>query len=318
MPTIRLKDDRILAYESFGDTSSSGTKVIFSHGLADSRLLKHWDDDLTKSLGVHIVTIDQPGVGDSTDIPIERRTLEQYAEDVRELAMSHLGWTKFQVAGHSGGGPHALAVASYLGPDVVTGGVLAAPAPPFDYPLDTTTNPKDDTWNNFEIAGPWVMKAFVAVCRWFPILVSAICNMLVWYGNRNIHNYTVAVAKGDRTDAVADTFLGDKRQTEVFEKSFAAGIKQGPCGLYGMFQVWMISRSWGFDIRTDIHKTQHFDIFMSKQDAAFKPHLGELWCKGLPSAHWHSWDGAGHYSFVDRDKWIDFWTKVKENEKKHN
>ena len=99
MPTINLKDGRTLAYESFGDTTSRGTRVIFSHGLADSRLLKHWDDDLTKSLGVHIVTLDQPGVGDSSDIAIERRTFKQYAEDVEELA-AHLKWEEFSVAGH--------------------------------------------------------------------------------------------------------------------------------------------------------------------------------------------------------------------------
>ena len=55
--------------------------------------------------------------------------MKQYAEDVKELAI-HLRWTDFYVAGHSGGGPHALALASYLGPDIVKGGVLAAPAPP--------------------------------------------------------------------------------------------------------------------------------------------------------------------------------------------
>lgn len=311
MPTITLKDGRILAYESFGDTTSSGTRVIFSHGLADSRLLKHWDDKLTESLGVHIITIDQPGVGDSTDIAIERRTLKQYAEDVKELAI-HLRWTDFYVAGHSGGGPHALALASYLGPDIVKGGALAAPAPPFDYPMDPNDS-EGDIWHNFEIGGPTLMRVFVQICRWFPILVTIICKIFVWYGNYDISAYTVAVAKSDRTDGIPETFLGDKRQTEVFEKSFKEGIKQGVCGLYGMFQVCMLAE-FGFDIRTDIDKSQHFDIFVSQEDAAFKPHLGKLWCTALPSANWHLWKNSGHYSFVDRNNWVDFWTKIKEKE----
>lgn len=148
---------------------------------------------------------------------------------------------------------------------------MAAPAPPFDYPLGGVW-----AYDNFEIGGPILMKVFVYMCRWFPFLVTIMCKILVMYGNYDISAYTVAVAKGDRTDGVPETFLGDKRQTEVFEKSFHEGIKQGICGLYGMFQVWMLAESFGFDIRTDIDRTQHFDIFVSQEDAAFKPHLGEL------------------------------------------
>ena len=82
--------------------------------------------------------------------------------------------------------------------------------------------------------------------------VTIICKIFVWYGNYDIGAYTVAVAKGDRTDGIPETFLGDKRQTDVFEKSFKEGIKQGVCGLYGMFQVCMLLESFGFDLRNDI------------------------------------------------------------------
>jgi hypothetical protein len=32
----------------------------------------------------------------------------------------------------------------------------------------------------------------------------------------------------------------------------------------------------------------------------------------LPSATAHEWDGANHYSFVDKDCWIDFVTAARE------
>ena len=116
------------------------------------------------------------------------------------------------------GGPHALALASYLGPDIVKGGALAAPAPPLDYPMDPNDG-EGDIWHNFEICGPTLMRVFVQMCQWFPFLVTIICKIFVWYGNYNISAYTVAVAKSDRTDGIPETFLGDKRRTEVFEKS---------------------------------------------------------------------------------------------------
>mmetsp|Transcript_31219 Transcript_31219/g.57885 ORF Transcript_31219/g.57885 Transcript_31219/m.57885 type:complete len:319 (+) Transcript_31219:39-995(+) len=318
MPTITLKDGRLLAYESYGDTSERGTRVIFSHGLADSRLLKHWDDDLTKSLGVHIVSIDQPGVGGSSNIPLEQRTLKGYAEDVRELVGDHLKWTKpFQVAGHSGGGPHALALAHYLGPEMVTGGVLAAPAPPFDAPLDTR-NPRDGTYSHFVFANAFIMQVIFWIFRQLPFLAYGLCRILVWYGTRDIAAYTKAVALSDRTNSNPETFLGDPKQTKVFEDSFSAGICQGTAGLMGMIHVTMLIPSWGFDIRCDIDPSQHFDVFVSDLDSLFKPHLGELWCKALPNTNWHLWENAGHYSFVDRICWIEFWTKVKSNNKVNN
>jgi hypothetical protein len=48
----QLRDGRQLTYAIFGDPN--GIPVIFSHGLLDSRLLRHHDDDLTKRLGVRI------------------------------------------------------------------------------------------------------------------------------------------------------------------------------------------------------------------------------------------------------------------------
>ena len=53
-----------------------------------------------------------------------------WGPDMEQLADA-LGVGQFAVAGHSGGGPHALAVAAHL-PDRVTRGVLASPVGPFD------------------------------------------------------------------------------------------------------------------------------------------------------------------------------------------
>lgn len=217
MPTIELKDGRSLSYESYGDTTTSGQRVIFSHGLSDSRLLRHWDDDLTKSLGVHIVAVDQPGVGVSSPIlPMRtRRTLKQYADDVRELVDDHLHWTTgtFQVAGHSGGAPHALALAHYLGPNKVTGGVLAAPAPPVDGSVPGI----------LECLGhPFLVNTALWLCRRCSWLIYGLCDVAAWWANRDIAHYTKVVAA---SDGKPETFLGHPKQHQVFDESFSSTLR---------------------------------------------------------------------------------------------
>ena len=121
MKVVTLADGRDLAYDTYGDPD--GLPVIFSHGFSDSRLVRNPDDDLTASLGVWMIAADQPGVGGSS--PDTDRRMVDWGADMEQLA-DELGLDTFAVAGHSGGGPHTLAIAVHL-PDRVTHGVLASP-----------------------------------------------------------------------------------------------------------------------------------------------------------------------------------------------
>ena len=56
-----------------------------------------------------------------------------WGRDIEELA-DRLGIGQFAVAGHSGGGPHTLAIAAHL-PDRVTKGALASPVGDFNDPF---------------------------------------------------------------------------------------------------------------------------------------------------------------------------------------
>jgi hypothetical protein len=129
MKTMQLADGRTLAYEDYGDPD--GQPVVFTHGFGDSRLIRNPDDALTASLGVRVIAPDQPGVGGSSPKP--GRKMIDWGPDVQELA-DHLGIDEFAVAGHSGGGPHTLAIAYHL-PDRAPKGVLASPVGDFDDPF---------------------------------------------------------------------------------------------------------------------------------------------------------------------------------------
>ncbi len=121
-----LADGRRLTYDTYGDPD--GLPVGFSHGFADSRVIRNPDEALTRSLGVWMVAADQPGVGGSTPQP--GRRMVDWATDMEQLA-DHLGLDRFAVAGHSGGGPHTQSTAVGM-PDRVTHGVLASPVGPLD------------------------------------------------------------------------------------------------------------------------------------------------------------------------------------------
>ena len=130
MGTITTADGRTLAYEVVGDPD--GTAVFWQHGTGDSRLCKHPDDSVTAALGIRLVTADRPGVGGSS--PKKPRSILDWVADAEAIADA-AGLMQFVVAGHSGGGPHALAIAKELG-DRVTRIGLAASIAPFDHGVD--------------------------------------------------------------------------------------------------------------------------------------------------------------------------------------
>lgn len=78
-------------------------------------------------LGLRWIGYDRPGYGGST--PREGRDVASAAYDVARIA-DRLGIDRFAVAGHSGGGPHALACAALL-PDRVLAAVSIAGLAPY-------------------------------------------------------------------------------------------------------------------------------------------------------------------------------------------
>ena len=130
METITAADGRTLAYEVVGDPD--GTPVFWQHGTGRLAAVQ-----ASRRLG------DRSGRREAGDRrPARGRRL------VTEAAASILDWVadaeviadaaglgQFVVAGHSGGGPHAMAIAKELG-DRVTKVGLASSIAPFDHGVD--------------------------------------------------------------------------------------------------------------------------------------------------------------------------------------
>lgn len=279
MKTMTLADGRTLAYDDYGDPR--GKPVVFTHGFGDSRLIRNPDNDLTASLGVRVIAPDQPGIGGSSPKP--GRKMIDWGSDVEEL-VDALGLGEFAVAGHSGGGPHTLAIAVHL-PERVTKGVLASPVGDFDDPF---------------MRKQLVMKDLKQIAK-----IHRLHHLLRWAFKheakdvlKDVPSYVESVAEDDPSDAA--TMLDDPAMTEMFDKNFEQGMSHEGEGTYEMtLALW----GWGFKLE-DVR--QPFDVFYGDADDIISPEMPKRVAKELPNGTGHIWLGAGHYGFVDRERWMEF------------
>lgn len=282
---MTLRDGRTLAFDMYGDPD--GTPVLFSHGFSDSHVIRNPDDDLTASLGVRWIAADQPGVGGST--AKKGRKIVEWGSDMEDLA-DHLGLQRFNAAGHSGGGPHALAVACHM-PDRVGKVALASPVAPFDEPGVTEMLVMKDLKTVAE------MRHLHYLIRWG---MHASAKKIV----KDIPSYVESVA--DNLPNEAKTMLRNPEQQAIFEENFRLGYFQDEEGIYEMtMALW----EWGFAPHDIV---QPVELFYGTADDIISPKMPLHLCSELRHCTSHPWEGAGHYGFVDRDNWIQFVTAVAE------
>jgi len=109
---MTLSDGRRIAYCEWGP--ADGRPIVLSHGAPGSRVFGP-DAGATIEAGVRLITVDRPGYGRSDPQP--NRQILDWPADVEELTAA-LRIGEYDVAGHSSGGPYALACA-YRFPDRV-------------------------------------------------------------------------------------------------------------------------------------------------------------------------------------------------------
>ena len=109
--SVTLPDGRQFAYAILGDPD--GVPVFAFHGMGSSHLTWATESAFSEvAPGIKLIAVDRPGYGDSTNPP-PLYSYAQFVDDLAHLADS-LGIQKFCVAGHSSGGPYALAAAALL------------------------------------------------------------------------------------------------------------------------------------------------------------------------------------------------------------
>lgn len=117
---VTLADRRTLAYTDIGE--ADWPCVLFFGGAPTSRLRHAYLEPRFLEERVRVVAPERPGYGRSSPHP--GRSMADWPSDVAALADA-LGLDHFVVAGHSSGGPYALACAALL-PDRVAAAIVLA------------------------------------------------------------------------------------------------------------------------------------------------------------------------------------------------
>lgn len=282
MQTIDVGGDRTVAYEEMG--APDGMPVLFQHGTGDSRLCRNPDEALTASLGVRLVTADRPGVGGSS--PFKGRSILDWVADVLVLVDS-LGIDTFAVAGHSGGGPHALAIARELG-ERVTGVALASPIAPFDEEGTRAMVKDKDLKTIFKLAH----------VKW---LASAVGRAESKHYRKDLHGFVAHCAQEWPADAPVFT---DPELEPMFEAEFEAAFALG--GVGALDDMWAFL-DWGFGPE---EVQQPVALFAGDADDILDPEMSTRLAARLPSCTLHTWSGAGHYGVYARDRWTELLTSL--------
>jgi pimeloyl-ACP methyl ester carboxylesterase len=122
---LRLPGGRRLGYAEFGP--AGGRPLLWFHGTPGARRqVPPAARALAAERGVRIVSVERPGIGEST--PHVYDSFVEFARDIERLCDA-LGLERVAVAGLSGGGPYALACAHELPGRVVAAAVLGGVAP---------------------------------------------------------------------------------------------------------------------------------------------------------------------------------------------
>ena len=268
-------DGRTLEVLTAGDPA--GFPYLFHSGSPSA--VAAWDffDDVTRSLGLRMVTFSRPGYGGSTPRPAPGRMVDDVAETTTVL--DHLGIDDFITLGWSGGGPRALACAALLPDRCRAAATLAGVAPYGAEGLDWFDGMAEENHEEYHAAeaGPAAYETFV-VEHMLPMMTATADELEEGFGDL-MTPVDAAVLTADFADWMSRTFNHAAAQGAV-------GVRDD-----GIAAV----SPWGFDI-ADIRVP--VAIWQGRQDAMVPYEHGAWLAAHVPGAEAHLFDDEGHLSLV--------------------
>lgn len=170
-PRIRLKDGRYLAYRERGVSKEKAKyKIIVAHGSGDSKeFIIPVSQGLVEELGIHLLSYDRAGYGDSDPNP--KRSVKSEAFDIQELADQLEIGGKFYVIGISMGAYGAWSSMNYI-PHRLAGVALVVPVINYWWP-SFPANLSREGYRTLLVQDQW----FLRVTHYAPFL-------LYWWVNQ--------------------------------------------------------------------------------------------------------------------------------------
>lgn len=268
--TLQLPRGRRLGYAEFGP--AAGRPVLWFHGTPGARRqIAPRARELAHERGLRIVSVERPGVGEST--PHAYRAIVDFTRDVRRLSDA-LDIERFGVVGLSGGGPYALACAHELPAQVVATVVLGGVAP--------TVGPDAASGGSSEL-----MRAFAPLVSGMRRPLGSLLKGLV---------HALEPVAGTAAGLFARTMPpGDRRLLEdpVVQRMFLDDLILGGrrCMQAILLDAVLFGRHWGFalaDITVPVH------LFYGDSDVIVPLPHGEHLARRIPGARLLVRPGEGH------------------------
>jgi pimeloyl-ACP methyl ester carboxylesterase len=278
---IELPDGRVLAAAETGP--AGGPVVVLSHVAPGSRLFDP-DPAATAAAGVRLVAVDRAGYGGSSPLPAGTApSITGFADDLA-AALRHLGIADAGVAGWSGGGRVAVALAARHPELVRAVAVVATPAPHEDVPWI----PEE----NMAMMEPLRGDPATAVEVLTPVFADMAASPAAGVG-------AVTGGADDEAMLAADPGLRDRLEATMVE-AFA----QGPVGVAADIVSYTLV-PWGFDPAAVGARTT---AFYGEGDPIVTPAHGQWYVDRIPEAVLRVVPGVGHLVVVTA--WADILAAV--------
>jgi pimeloyl-ACP methyl ester carboxylesterase len=270
--TVHLADSRVLGYAEYGP--AAGPPLFIFHGLPGSRLAipELWPGEPAT---VRVVAPDRPGMGMSTFQP--GRRLTDWAEDVGQLADA-LGIKRFLVAGFSGGGPHALAVAHGLPERVIAVGCIAGAGP-----INTR-----ETREALRHANP-ANRLIFALARKAPTLLWPLIAQHAYSMKRHPAKVLGNTARARSLPEADRQAMADPHLRAQMIRAASEAFRQGVRGT--VHEAHICAQPWGFDLAT-IRCPVH--IWHGDQDTNAPVAMAQHLAEQIPCSSLTIYPGEGH------------------------
>lgn len=278
--THMLSDGRKLGFMEYGDPA--GFPLFAFHGTPGSRIWFKEDEEISKAMGVRLITVDRPGFGISDQKPA--RTFLQFADDIRELS-EYLNLDKFSVMGVSGGGAYAAACA-YKYPDLVYKAGLIS------------------TVNQFKNSKPPKEMAFAnrmafTLARRFPWLIRYVLNQQKSTIEHHPDKYVESISKNTKHLCESDRKVAAiPENAEAILIQMREAFKNGVDGT--VYEMKLYTQDWGFDsAKIEAPVT----LWHGSADTLAPIKSAQELARKIPHCDENYVEGKGHFLTDDEDIW---------------